>query len=114
MKVVEERSANYRLASGASLGIIGSVIKGGLVYGYGIALARLAGADTFGLYTLAFSIIFILVFVGAMGLTTGSIRYVSIAAAEQNWARVKGIIPGAVRYIIVASITISVLLFLFL
>ena len=74
--------------SGGAL-LITSAFGNGLNYAFGIFLARVLGADDFGLYALALTVFNILTLIFVFGLDTAAIKFVSHHLGEHQMARAR-------------------------
>ena len=74
--------------SGGAL-LIASAVGNGLNYAFGIFLARVLGADDFGLYALALTVFNILTLIFVFGLDTAAIKFVSHHLEEHQMARAR-------------------------
>jgi O-antigen/teichoic acid export membrane protein len=72
--------------SGGAL-LIASAVGNGLNYAFGIFLARLLGADDFGLYALALTVFNIVTLIVVFGLDTAAIKFVSHHLQENQESR---------------------------
>lgn len=104
-----QSETNQKLATGAILGVFGSILRSILAYGYALSISRLGGATIFGAYTIIFSFVFVLVFVGEAGTTLGAIRFISIAVEANDRERIKGIIISAIKLVLRFSFFAAVL-----
>lgn len=73
-------------------------------------LARIIGIEEFGLYTYIATWIALLSLPAMLGMTTGSVRYISKYRAQENWPLLKGflnfnLIVPALASIVVSAIT---------
>lgn len=101
-----------RIAKGAGITFVGKILGGGIQYLYVIVAARVLGGETFGLYSLALTIISFAGIIGLLGLDNGVIRYVAFYQAAGDKGRVKGAIVKSMQYSFIPSVIIGILLFL--
>ncbi|MGC1576869.1 MAG: polysaccharide biosynthesis C-terminal domain-containing protein [Beijerinckiaceae bacterium] len=79
----------------AAFGIF--VIGAGLTYCSQLLIARLVGADTFGIYTYVFAWMVVLAYFSALGFDVALLRFVPAYRAERAYALLKGVIQYAER-----------------
>jgi O-antigen/teichoic acid export membrane protein len=79
----------------AAFGIF--VIGAGLTYCSQLVIARIVGADTFGVYTYVFAWMVVLAYFSALGFDVALLRFVPTYRAEHAWALLKGVIQYAER-----------------
>ncbi|HEV3248293.1 MAG TPA: polysaccharide biosynthesis C-terminal domain-containing protein [Beijerinckiaceae bacterium] len=79
----------------AAFGIF--VIGAGLTYCSQLLIARLVGADTFGIYTYVFAWMVVLAYFSALGFDVALLRFVPAYRAEPAYALLKGVIQYAER-----------------
>jgi O-antigen/teichoic acid export membrane protein len=84
----------------------------GLEFLAGVALARMAGIEQFGVYVLVVSVVTLIALPAAAGLDRLLIREVAIAKANQQWGVIRGLINRGVQVAIAAAISLSVGVFL--
>lgn len=70
-------------AKGGSITFAGKVIMYVISFGFSVSVARFLGAEPYGLYKLAITIITILVAVSFFGLDGGLVRFLAIARKEK-------------------------------
>ncbi|MBE9570812.1 MAG: oligosaccharide flippase family protein, partial [Proteobacteria bacterium] len=100
------------IAEGSSISFVGKVIGGGFQYLYVIIVARMLGADSFGLFVLGLTIINFAGVIGRLGLDSGVVRYVSLYNGIGDKKRVKGTIVQAFKYTFIVSTFLGIVLFL--
>ncbi|MBV9114711.1 MAG: polysaccharide biosynthesis C-terminal domain-containing protein [Hyphomicrobiales bacterium] len=79
----------------AAFGIF--VIGAGLTYCSQLLIARLVGADTFGIYAYVFAWMVVLAYFSALGFDVALLRFVPAYRAERAYALLKGVIQYAER-----------------
>ena len=88
-----------QIARGAGLGLGGNILFYVINFVFTLVVARLAGAESYGLYTLGVTTVTLLARFANLGLNQGVIRYISIQRrAGRN---------DAVRLVIVTSLLVS-------
>lgn len=80
-------------------------------YLFRLAVARL-GVEIYGLYSIGFSVVTILVSISMLGLAEGVIRFVSFHAGRDDKEKANKVVSSAVKAILPASLVFAVLLFL--
>ena len=91
----------------AAFGIF--VIGAGLTYCSQLLIARLVGADTFGIYTYVFAWMVVLAYFSALGFDVALLRFVPAYRAERAYSLLKGVIQYAERRAIAVSVGVMVL-----
>lgn len=100
-------------AKGAGITFTGKVVQTLLSLGFIIIMARLLGAEQYGMYRLAITIVVITVGVSMLGIDGGLKRFIPIARREHNEAKIWGMIrfgfgiPAAVGLALAAGIAIA-------
>lgn len=79
----------------AAFGIF--IIGAGLTYCSQLLIARIVGADTFGIYTYVFAWMVVLAYFCALGFDVALLRFVPAYRAERAYAHLKGVIQYAER-----------------
>jgi len=102
-----------QLVTGTALAFSGAVLSSGLMYLYGIVIARFLGAEEVGLFFLALVTMQIISAVCRVGLPEGLLRFVSIYMGKGDSPRVKGTILSAVLIVVVTTVLVGGLLFVF-
>jgi O-antigen/teichoic acid export membrane protein len=94
------------------------VARGGVtaffVYGLGIALtylsqlaiARIVGVDTYGLYAYVFAWMVVLAYLSTLGFDVGILRYVPAYEAERAWPLLRGVIQYAQRRVAMVGLIV--------
>jgi O-antigen/teichoic acid export membrane protein len=100
------------IARGAGIVFAGTLMGSGLRYLFQIAIARTLGPQSFGVFSLGFTIFRWIGIIAEMGLLSGVVRYVALFRAEEDAARVKGTIVLALRLVFLSSSGLALLLFL--
>lgn len=75
----------------ASLAFLIKVLNAGLAFVYSFFLASLIGAEGTGIYYFSITISYIIMLVCSMGFNNVLLKYVSIYAAENDWAKIKAL-----------------------
>ena len=98
-----EIAKNVGISSGVKMASMGS---GMLMQ---IVLARTLGVREFGVYTVVWALIIILLIPGKLGFDLSSIRFVSQYRARQEWDLVRGYIRSAILVAILSSSIVGLL-----
>ncbi len=85
----------------AAFGIF--VIGAGLTYCSQLLIARIVGADTFGIYAYVFAWMVVLAYFSALGFDVALLRFVPAYRAERAYAHLKGVIQYAERRAVAVS-----------
>ncbi len=105
-----KNTISKRKSSAMAKGGIGSILLKlsrtffGLIVG--VVLARILGADEFGIYTYVFSIITLISLPAQFGLPQLMVRYIPKYEVEGEWAKIKGILNASNVFVILASILV--------
>ncbi len=99
-------------AKGGGIAFIGKLFNYGSSLIFSIIIGRLLGAEQFGLYSLALSVTGFLAIFSYLGMTSGIARYVSIAYAEKDDAKIWGTIQLGIGIPILLSILMTIVLFI--
>jgi O-antigen/teichoic acid export membrane protein len=100
------------LARGAAISFAIRIAGAVLGFALNVLIARLFGAEGTGLYFLALTVAGIASLFGRFGLENAVLRFVSTAASESDWGRVRAISRRTVLLALASSTVVSVLLFL--
>ena len=101
-----------RIAEGSGIILLGRILERTIQYFYIIAIARMLGKHSFGLFMLGFTIFNFGSVISRFGLDTGAIRFVALFHGVGDKARVKGVIIQSLKYVLILSIIIAAGLFL--
>jgi O-antigen/teichoic acid export membrane protein len=99
------------IARGAGVVFIGTLLGSVLRYVFQIIIARMLGAQSFGVFSLGFTIFRWISIIAEIGLLSGVVRYVALFRAGRDGARVKGTILLALRLVFLSSSGLGLLLF---
>ncbi|NJL10777.1 MAG: oligosaccharide flippase family protein [Calothrix sp. SM1_7_51] len=105
------------LARGAGIALILQILSAAYNYWLQVMLARWMGVKEYGAYDYACTLGIFFGFLAGLGLPTAVLRFVSEYKAQQDWARLRGIIWGSWRQTFIVSLitatcgTIVLLLF---
>ncbi|GMT42546.1 MAG: multi antimicrobial extrusion protein MatE [bacterium] len=95
------------LARGAGGAFVAKVLAAGLAFGAQVALARIMGAESFGVYIYVISWITILTILGKVGLDASALRFVSSYVAHEEWSLLRGFFHRSRQIFTIASIFIA-------
>jgi O-antigen/teichoic acid export membrane protein len=90
----EKHLENYikNLFKGTIFNFIGEIIKRLTGYIYQVLLVRLFGTAIYGIYTISYSIINVVLRISCLGLDRGGIRYISILKEENKKETIKKLV----------------------
>lgn len=91
------------LLLGAGIALILQILSAASGYWLQVMLARWLGVKEYGAYDYACSIGIFLAFLAGLGLPTTVLRFISEYKAQQDWARLRGMIWGSWRQTLIAS-----------
>lgn len=100
------------VARGTAVAFALKIVGAGLAFALNVVLARLLGADGVGLYFLALSIVAIASVIGRLGLDNALLRFISSYAAREQWENVNSAYTLGMRWAMIASLLVSILVFL--
>ena len=99
-----------KLAKGASVSLVGRITGRATHIAGQVAIARLLGPETFGLYAIGWTVFSLAGLVSPLGLEKGVVRYASMYR-DNNPSRLKGVIIQAFGITLLSSTLASVLLY---
>ncbi len=100
-----------KIAKGAGIVLIGTLIGRAFGYGSRIVIARFLGASDYGLISLGFAALTMAVALAAIGLPAGVTRYISFYKGKEDKGRTKGTIIAAIKMNFPISLVFTLLLF---
>ena len=95
------------LFQGAAIALCVQIAGLTLTYGMQVLLARWLGATEYGTYDYVISIATFLGFLAALGLPNCLLRFIPKYSVEENWGKLRGIIWGSWRYVLVSSMAFT-------
>jgi O-antigen/teichoic acid export membrane protein len=98
-------------AKGGSISFVGRVFEYAIRFVFSIIVARIIGAEQYGLYTLGLTIVPIASMLALLGLQTGVIAFLSPAIQEKDESRIWGIIQVCAGLPALLSILLGIILF---
>ncbi|MFC1593790.1 glycosyltransferase [Candidatus Omnitrophota bacterium] len=111
MNKIIEQSVVEKVARGAGISFFGSLFGAGIYGVTHLIIARLLGAELFGIYSLGFAIFGIAEIISRVGLHEGAVRYVALYVGEGDYKRAKGVVFQSIVFSFCAGIGIGVILF---
>jgi O-antigen/teichoic acid export membrane protein len=96
-------------AKGAGITFIGKITQQGLSLVFIFLLARMLGAELYGTYRLAVTIVTILAGISMVGLDAGIRRYIAIALRQENLDRIAGVVRLGIGLPFIVSFSLSVI-----
>jgi O-antigen/teichoic acid export membrane protein len=100
------------LGKGAVVNFGGAVSKYALGFVFSFVVARLVGAQAYGVYSITLGILAIARVLGTLGLKRGITRYTAIFRSEERLDKVKGTLVGSLQMTISASVPLAAVLML--
>ena len=100
-----------KIAKGAGIIFIGTII--GMLLGFvgGIILVRYITQTEYGIYCLVLVIISIFATISTLGLQEGSTRYIAYFRGKKEEGKVRGVISSSIKIAIIASISLATIPF---
>jgi O-antigen/teichoic acid export membrane protein len=100
-------------AKGGSISFAGRMFEYTIRFIFSIVVARVIGAEQYGLYTLGLTIVPIASMLALMGLQTGVVAFLAPAIREKDDARIWGIVQVCTGIPTLLSVVFGVILFVF-
>lgn len=99
----------------ATVGSAGLRIAG-MIFGFGVGLvlARELGAEGYGIYGVAMTVVALMTVVAEFGLPWLIIRETAASQVEANWGKLRGVLDWSIRVSVLNSAAVIVLFLLFL
>ena len=97
------------LFQGAAIALCVQIAGIAVTYGMQILLARWMGATEYGTYDYVISIATFLGFSAALGLPSCLLRFIPKYSVEENWGKLRGIIWGSWRYVLISSVVFTLI-----
>lgn len=98
-------------AKGGGIAFTGNMFVYAFRFGFGVVMARMLGADLFGLYSLALTVTNIIGSAASFGMSSGMARYIPIAIAQKDERRLWGTIQTGIVLPAVFSVILGIGLF---
>jgi O-antigen/teichoic acid export membrane protein len=98
-----------RVALGGIVALAAYVVGAGLTALSQLLIARIVGAETFGIYSYVLAWVTVLAYCSALGFDIALLRFVPAYRVNQAWALLRGVIRYAERRIAAASILVIVI-----
>lgn len=95
------------LARGASVSFIVKILGTGIAFGTQIFLARVMGAEHYGVYVYVLTWLNVLVLFAKMGWDTALLRYVAAYNSQEDWSALRGILQSSNQLALFTSIVVS-------
>lgn len=108
-KTMEELTK--QVAKGAGITFTGGILGRALLYVSLLIIARLLGAELFGIYSLGFGVFTFFALLARMGLDCGVVRYVSIYKGNEDRGRVKGVIAQSLIFSFLIGVGVGTILY---
>ena len=97
---------------GSAIAFAIKILAAGSAFAMNVVIARLLGAEEAGLFFLSYTIILISAAVGRLGLDNTFVRFIAAHHATNEWDQIRGLYLTGIRWSVVASVIIAILLFL--
>ncbi len=94
------------LARGGMSALAVKVVGAGIVFGVQVALARLLGVESYGVYTYALAWAYLAVLPAKLGQDTASLRFVTELAAAQRWGLLRRYLRWSTRLVLSGSLVV--------
>ena len=88
------------------------IVAAGSAFAMNVVIARQLGAEEAGLFFLAYTIVFIAAAVSRLGLDSTFVRFIAARHATNEWGWIKGLYQTGIRWSLLASLCIAILLWL--
>jgi O-antigen/teichoic acid export membrane protein len=98
-----------RVALGGMTALVIYVAGAGLTACSQLLIARLVGAETFGIYSYVLAWVTVLAYFSALGFDIALLRFVAAYRANQAWALLRGVIQYSERRLAAAGILVIVI-----
>ncbi len=98
----------FTLLQGGGGSFAVKVAGAGLSFGSQVALARILGAESFGVYVYALNCAKIAVLIGTLGFSTASVRFVAEYISNEKWSLLKEYLRYSRRTTFILSIVVAV------
>ena len=100
------------LFRGASIAFVLKILAAGFGFGLNVVLARLLGADGFGIYNLAFTVIFVVAAVGRVGMENTLVRFIAASISIGKPEKALGVYQKALKYSLLTALILSCLAYI--
>ncbi len=111
-KVIYETDIS-KVAKNTGISGFGEIFSIGIQYFINIIIARLYGANVFGIFVLAYTIVKISQICVNLGLSEGILRFIPLYKSKYQNARINGVIIGGTTIIAVLSFVVTIAIFFF-
>ncbi|MBD1945822.1 flippase [Coleofasciculus sp. FACHB-712] len=95
------------LARGAGVSLIVKMVGTGVAFSVQVLLARVMGAEQYGVYIYVLTWLNILASVATMGWDTALLRYVAAYNAKSEWGAFRGILQTSNQFVLWVSVSVS-------
>ncbi|MEM7760260.1 MAG: flippase [Cyanobacteria bacterium P01_A01_bin.40] len=97
------------LVKGTAIALLLQLSGIAVLYTTQVLLARWMGASQYGVYEYVISIATFLGFLAALGLPNCLLRFIPKYSVEEEWGKLRGIIWGSWRYVLLSGVIISLI-----
>lgn len=98
-----------RLARGSVAAFAIYIAGAGLTYCSQLLIARIVGADGYGIYAYVFAWMTVLAYASALGFDVSLLRFVAAYRAQEDWALLRGLIQYAERRVAIVGFGIALI-----
>ncbi len=110
-RVIFNNESLNEIAKGTGIAFIGLLGGFGLAFFARILIARIGTEAEYGVFSLGFVIVSIVAILGTLGFEQGLTRSIAFARGENDYDRVRAIIPVSIQLGLVASTILGVILY---
>ena len=100
---VDAAALKARLARGAAGAFTINVVGTGVAFLAQILLARVLGAESYGIYAYVYTWVVVLALLATLGFETGLLRFASAYVAREEWGLARGLVRYAERRVVLAA-----------
>jgi O-antigen/teichoic acid export membrane protein len=100
------------LLHGASIAGVLKALGAILAFGLSVVLGRMLGAETAGVYFLAFTVATVAATIGRVGLDSALLRFVAAGASASNWYEVRAVYRTTMVLGLICSLLVATILYL--
>lgn len=97
-------------ARGAGGAFLGKTLGMGLGFLLQIFMARMLGVDQFGFYMYALAWVYIAMMLALLGFDTAILRFIARYQAQQDWAKLRGMLGHAMQWVLVAGLAAAAII----
>ncbi len=102
-----------KVAKGASLVFIGSLIAWFFAFISRLIIARYWTESDYGIFSIAYSILSICTIISTLGLKQGVIRNIAYSRGKKDYKKILGLISSSIYFSVIMSLLVGLVLFIF-